>query len=170
MRKEKQFLLDEIKEKLSESSAFVLTSYQKMNPNLASDFRMSIVDSGGLFCVVKKRVFLKAAKEVGLDVTEETLKGHIAVVYSGEDAVATAKAVYKFKNKNDSLLEVLGGLFEGKMCSPEEFKEIAQLPSTQEMRAQFLGILEAPLSGIVSVMQALPAGVVSCIDQKESKQ
>ena len=170
MRKEKQFLLDEIKEKLSESSAFVLTSYQKMDPNTASDFRDSVVESGGLFCVVKKRVFLKAAKEAGLEVDETTLQGHIGVVYSGEDTIATTKVVYKFKKANKDMLDVLGGLFEGKMCSPDDFTEIAKLPSTDEMRAQFLGVLEAPMSGLVSVMEAVPAGVLSCIDQKESKQ
>ena len=49
MRKEKQFLLDEIKERLSQANDFVITSYQGIDPNTASDFRMSIVDSGGLF-------------------------------------------------------------------------------------------------------------------------
>ena len=88
MRKEKQFLLDEIKEKLSESSSFVLTSYLGMDPNTTSDFRTSVVDSGGLFCVVKKRVFLKAAEEAGFAINKEMLLGHIGIVYSGEDTVA----------------------------------------------------------------------------------
>ncbi|MCB1109588.1 MAG: 50S ribosomal protein L10 [Chlamydiia bacterium] len=170
MRKEKQFLLDEIKEKLSESSSFVLASYQGMDPNLTSDFRTSVVETGGLFCVVKKRVFLKAAEEAGLKVDKEMLTGHIGVVYSGEDTVATTKAVYKFKKDNDKLLEILGGLFEGKMCSPEDLKEISQLPSKEEMRAQFLGVLEAPLSGVVSVMEAAMSGVISCMDQKVQKE
>jgi len=174
MRKEKQFLLDEIKEKLSESTSFVLTSYLGMDPNTTSDFRTSVVGSGGLFCVVKKRVFLKAAEEAGLSINKKMLSGHIGVVYSGEDTVATTKAVYDFKNKNDKLLDVLGGLFEGKMCSPEGLEEISKLPTQGEMRAQFLGVLEAPMSGVVSAMEATMSGVVSCMDQKvqneESKQ
>ena len=166
MRKEKQFLLDEIKDKLSESTAFVLTSYQGMDSNKTSDFRTSVVESGGLFCVVKKRVFLKAAEEAGLAIDKEMLSGHIGVVYSGEDTVATTKAVYNFKKKNDKLLDVLGGLFEGKICSPEDLKEISKLPSAEEMRAQFLGVLEAPMSGVVSAMEATMSGVVNCMDQK----
>ncbi len=170
MRKEKQFLLDEIKEKLSESKDFVLTNYQGIDPNLASDFRMSIIDSGGLFCVVKKRIFLKAAEEAGIKIDKELLKGHIGIVYSGEDAIATAKAVYKFKKENNSLLDVLGGLFEGSMCSPADLKEISQLPSQDQMRSEFLSLLEAPLSGLVSVMDAAMTGVVSCMDQKGSEK
>ena len=169
MRKEKQFLLDEIKDRLSSSKDFVITSYQGIDPNTVSDFRDTIVASGGLLTVVKKRVFLKAAQESGIEIGKEMLKGHIGIVYSGEDTVATTKAVYNFKKDNDKLLDVLGGLFEGKMCSPEDFKEISALPSQEQMRAEFLGVLEAPLSGIVSVMDGAMAGVVSCIDQKAQK-
>lgn len=170
MRKEKQFLLDEIKDQLSSSKDFVITSYQGIDPNTASGFRDSIVDSGGLFTVVKKRVFLKAAIEAGLEIDKEMLKGHIGIVYSGEDTIATTKAVYKFKKENDKLLDVLGGLFEGKVCSPEDFREISALPSQEQMRAEFLGVLEAPLSGIVSVMEGAMAGVVSCLDQKAQQK
>jgi len=170
MRKEKQFLLDEIKEQLSASNDFVITSYQGIDPNTAADFRMSIVDSGGLFCVVKKRVFLKAAEEAGIEVDKEMLKGHIGIVYSGEDTVATTKAVYKFKKENDKLLDVLGGQFEGKMCSPNDLKEISALPSQEQMRGEFLGVLEAPLSGLVSVMEGAMTGVVSCMDQQVQKK
>ncbi|MDJ0651611.1 MAG: 50S ribosomal protein L10 [Simkaniaceae bacterium] len=170
MRKEKQFLLDEIKDKLNQPNGFVITSYQGIDPNTASDFRMSIIDSGGLFCIVKKRVFLKAAKEAGIEIDKEILKGHIGIVYSGKDTIATTKAVYKFKKENDKLLDVLGGQFEGKMCSPNDLKEISALPSQEQMRAEFLGVLEAPLSGLVSVMEGVMTGVVSCMDQQVQKK
>lgn len=170
MRKEKQFLLDEIKEKLDQSSAFVLTSYQKMDPNLTADFRSSVIQTGGAFSVVKKRVFLKAAEEAGVAIDKEMLKGHIAIVYSGDDVAATTKAVYTFKKSNDELLDVLGGLFEGKICSPQDLKEISELPSMDEMRAQILGLFKAPLSDIVSLFEALQSDVIGCIDEKVKKE
>ena len=170
MRKEKQFLLDEIKQLLDGSSAFILTKYQGLDPNLASEFRMSVVETGGLYHVVKKRVFLKAAKEAGVSVDEEALNGHIGIVYPGQDTVATTKAVYNFTKGNAGLMEVVGGLFEGKLCSPEDFKQISQLPSQEQMRAEFLGVLEAPMTGTLGAMEALLSGVVSCIDQKAEKE
>ena len=112
----------------------------------------------------------KAAKEAGITIDKEMLKGHIGIVYSREDTIAIAKAVYKFKKDNDKLLDVLGGLFEGKLCSPSDLEEISTLPSQDEMRAQFLGVLEAPLSGLVSVMEAAMSGVVSCMDQQVQKK
>lgn len=170
MRKEKQYLLDEIKEKLKESNAFVLTSYQGIDPNVTSEFRISLFEAGGVLCAHKKRIFLKAAEELGLEIGKEMLKGHLGVVYAGEDSVATTKAVFKFKKDNDMQLEILGGLFEGKICSPDVLKEVSMLPGKEEMRAQFVGVLEAPLSGLVSVMEASASELVSCLDQKVQKE
>jgi len=170
MRREKQFLLDEIKEQLEGSSTFLLTSYQRMDPNLTSEFRLSIFETGGLFKVVKKRVFLRAVAELGISVDTETLKGHIGIVYTGKDTVATTKVIYKFTTDHKGLIEVLGGMFEGKLCSPKDFNEISKLPSQEQMRAEFLGLLEAPMSGTVGAIEALLGGVVSCIDQKAQKE
>ena len=69
MRKEKQFLLDEIKDKIdaiqSDSS---LTKYERVNPNMAADFRVALVKSGGDFEVVRKRIFVKAAQAAGITI------------------------------------------------------------------------------------------------------
>ncbi|NGX50576.1 MAG: 50S ribosomal protein L10 [Chlamydiae bacterium] len=170
MRREKQFLLDEIKEQLEGSSTFLLTRYQGMDPNLTYNFRLSISETGGFYKVVKKRVFLKAADEIGLAVDRENLDGHIGIIYAGEDTVATTKVIYKFTSDNTGLMEVIGGLFEGKQCSPQDFKEISKLPSQEQMRAEFLGILQAPMSAIVGTMEALLGGTTSCIDQKAQKE
>ncbi|MEM8728143.1 MAG: 50S ribosomal protein L10 [Chlamydiota bacterium] len=170
MRKEKQFLLDEMKDKLIQTVDFIMTSYRGIDPNTAWDFRISIIDSGGIFQVVKKRVFLKAAKEAGIEIDKEILKGHIGIVYSGSDTVATTKAVHKFKKENDKLLDILGGQFEGKLCSPGDLKEISALPSQEQMRAEFLGVMEAPLSELVSVMTGVMTGVVNCMDQQVQKK
>ena len=170
MRKEKQFLLDDIKNKLAESENFLITSYQGLNPNTASNFRVTIGLNGGLFSVVKKTIFLKATEQIGIKIDKDALKGHIGIVYSGKDAVATTKAVYKFKKENDQLLDVLMGQFEGKMCDCYELKEIAALPSQQQMHAEFLGVFEASLSGFVSVLQGAITGVLSCMDQQVQKK
>ena len=169
MRKEKQFLLDEVKDNLECNSAFVLTSYVGINPNLTEEFRHSVFQTGGSFKVVKKRVFFKAAQELGINIEEKILKGHIGVIYPGEDVVATTKAIYNFTKDNEGLMEVVGGLFEGKLCSPNEFKEISKLPGKDQMRAEFIGLLEAPMTQTVGTFESVLSGLISCIDQKHQK-
>lgn len=170
MRPEKQLLLNEIKDRIAGSKALVLASYKKLEPNAASGFRMNLVKTGGSLEVVKKRVLMKAAKDAGLALDPDILQGHIAVIFADEDPVQTTKAVYQFSKENEDVLEVIGGRFEGNVCSAQDVKQISELPSKDEMRAQFLGLLEAPLSQTLSVIEALLTSVMHCMENKSKTE
>src|SRR6185436_10409875 len=122
MRKEKELLLDGIKDKIAASQGFILTRYGKMDPNLAAKFRFGLMKGGGEFEVIKKRVLLKAAEASGLQLDRGMLGGHIGVVFTTEDLLQTAKEVFKFKTENEEMLEVLGGRFEGKLYSANDIE------------------------------------------------
>lgn len=166
MRPEKQLLLDEIKEKIEGSKALVLTRYQRLNPNRAAGFRFSVHQLGGSFEVVRKRILIKAAKSVGITLDPSLLQGHIGVVFAEKDPVQTTKLIYQFSKDNEQVFEVLGGRFEGQICSARDVEEISKLPSRDEMRAQFLGTLEAPMSQTLAVMEALMTSVMYCLENK----
>lgn len=168
MRPEKTLLLQEIEEKIENSSAMVITRYKHMSPNLAAKFRFDIEKNGGNFEVVKKRLLVQAAKRMGFALDRAVLQGHIGVVFAGQDPVQTTKYIYQFSKENDELLDVLGGRFEGALCSAADVQLISKLPSKDEMRAQLLGTLEAPMSHTLSVMEALLCSVVYCLDNKSS--
>jgi large subunit ribosomal protein L10 len=169
MRKEKQLLLDEIKGQIDQANALVLTRYQKMDPNLASTFRMMLMQAGGSFEVVRKRVLVKAAASAGVMLDLSALQGHIGVIFSSGDPISVTKGVYQFAKENEEVLEVLGGRFEGKLFSAADVKQIADLPSKDEMRAMFLGLLEAPMAQTLSTMEALISSVIYCLDNKSQK-
>lgn len=169
MRQEKQLLLDEIKDKIEESNALVLTRYHSLTPNLSADFRKVLQDAGGDFSVVKKRILIKAAEEEGLTLDPALLQGHIGVVFALEDPIPTTKAFFNFAKENAEVFEVLAGQFEGRLCSAKDVKAISELPSQDEMRAQFLGLLEAPMSQTLSVMEALLTSVMHCLENKSQQ-
>jgi large subunit ribosomal protein L10 len=169
MRPEKQFLLDDIKDRIAGSQAIVLASYKKLEPNAAAKFRTNLANSGGSLEVVKKRVLVKAAKVAGVELDPALLQGHIAVVFANQDPVQTTKVVYQFCRENEEVLEVIGGRFEGTFCSAQDVETISKLPGKDEMRAQFLGTLEAPLSQTLAVMEALLTTVMHCLENKSQQ-
>ncbi|MDN3506611.1 MAG: 50S ribosomal protein L10 [Simkaniaceae bacterium] len=170
MRKEKQLLLDDIKEQLDESNAFILTRYNNLTPDLSAEFRDSLRKSGGSYAVVKKRVLLKAAEVGGVTLDPSMLEGHIGVVFASEDPITTTKALFDFAKGREDTLEVLAGQFEGRLCKAEDVKAISQLPTQDEMRAQFIGLLEAPMTQTLSVMEALLTGVMHCMENKSQEK
>jgi large subunit ribosomal protein L10 len=166
MRPEKQLLLDDIKGKISEAKGYFLTRYSKMDPNLASKFRFSLHKSGSDFEVIRKTILLKAAEAAGSPIDPALLDGHIGIVFAEQDPLQTAKAVFKFKNEHEEVIEVIGGRFEGQLYSGKDIEALSKLPSKPEMQAQFLGLLEAVPSQLLAVIDALLTSMGHILDNK----
>lgn len=167
MRKEKELLLNEIKEKIDASTALIITRYDRLEPNVSWQFRDNLAKSGSLFEVVRKRVFLKAAEKAGIQIDEALLKGHVGVVFiTGPDAMPSAKALFKFSEENGKFLEVLCGQLEGKIIPGSEIEMLSQLPGIDEMRATLLALFTSPLSQMLSVLEAVCSEPLSILEQK----
>ncbi|MCI0382561.1 MAG: 50S ribosomal protein L10 [Chlamydiae bacterium] len=171
MRAEKQFILDDITEKIANSKALVITRYRGLDPNIASNFRNELAKSGAAFTAVRKRILMKAAEKEGISLSRDMLPGHIGLVFTNEDPIIATKAIFQFDQKNEEkLFEVLGGRFEGVFYSSADVKAISVLPAKDEMRAQFLGILEAPMTQTLSVMESMLASIIHCFANKAEKE
>ncbi len=170
MRAEKHLLLDELAEKIENANSMILTSYQKFPPKISWNFNNELRKIDSEFEVVKKRVFIKAAEKCGISFKLDDLKGHVGVVFVKGDSLSTTKAVFKFSDENEELFQIISGILDKKDYSANELKELSKLPSLDEMRAQFLGLLEAPMTGVVSVMNSLLTSVMYCIENKTKEQ
>lgn len=170
MRAEKQLLLDEIKEKITGSTGFVALQYKDLTASRAREFRDKMAELGGDFEVVRKRIFIKAAESVGIKFELDGLQGHVGVVFAEEDVTPIAKGALKFGEDNDKAVSLLGGRIEGEVCSAEDVEAIAKLPSLQELRAQFVGLIEAPMAQTAQVLHAVLAGVMYCLEEKSKKE
>ncbi|HCJ84650.1 MAG: 50S ribosomal protein L10 [Chlamydiae bacterium GWC2_50_10] len=168
MRKEKQLLLDEIKEMMDRSTSLVITRYQNMNPNLFYHFRSRLRESGGEMEVIRKRLLMKVAQTVQVPLSASMLGGHIGVVFAYRDPMETIKALIQFSKENEETFEIVAGRFEGAPCSAKDISLIAALPSQNEMRAQFLATLEAPMSQTLSSIEALLASLMYCMDNRSA--
>lgn len=168
MRAEKQLLLDEIKEKIEESKGFIVANY-KLTSTHARDFRQQVEQAAGEFEVVRKKVFLKALEKCGITFSAE-LEGHIGVVFVKGEITAVAKSVVQFGANHDKTIQVLGGQIEGRYSAASDIIEISNLPSLDVLRAQFLGLLEAPMVGMVSTIDALLTSVLYCLEEKSTQE
>ncbi len=169
MRAEKQLLLDEIKEKINGSKGFIVARYTAFSAARARAFRDHVAESGGEFEVVRKRVFIKAAKDSGCEFDLATLDGHVGVIFAQDDATQIAKSTVKYGDENEKSIAVLGGHIEGEFCTAEEVEAIAKLPSLRDLRAQILGLFEAPMSQTVGAVQAVLTCVLYCLEEKSKK-
>ncbi len=169
MRSEKELLKKEIKDKIDRFNSFVIMQYASFSANAANEFRREVGKMGGDVEVVRKRVLLKAAEDAGIQLDLSSLPGHIGIVFLGQDPIETTKMVFKFSQDREKAIQVIGGRFDGQLYTGADVERLSTLPSKDEMRAQFLSVLEAPLSQTLAVMEALLASVPYCLDNKSKE-
>jgi large subunit ribosomal protein L10 len=169
VRPEKKLLLDEISDKMEGFGSFIVTRYQKLSANLAHEFRGAVVGKGGEFEVVKKRLLAKVAESKDITMDVSTLDGHIGVVFLGEDAIETTKAIYTFEKNHADTVSVIMGYIDGVLYDAQDVERLSKLPGKDEMRAQLLATFEAPMSQTLATMEALLTSVMHCLENKIQK-
>ena len=90
-------------------------------------------------------------KDDGIDALTETLNGPTALVLVGEDPVAPAKALVDYAKDHAKDLPIpKGGMLQGNPVSGTQLNNIAKLPSREQLQAEFVGVLQAPLTQLVA--------------------
>ena len=164
-------LVEELSEKIKMSSALYFTKYTGMNVEQASDLRQSFTDNSVEFVVSKNTLTKLAAEKAGLDkdMFNEFLSGQIAIAYAGDDPTAPAKVIKGFSKENECL-EVVGLYFDGELYSPEKYKEIASLPSREELLTKFVVALNYPMTSVLYSLKASMTNLVNALNNlKEQK-
>ena len=170
MKEEKNLLLREVKDKIESSQGFVVTAYQGFSAAYSREFRNNIASLSAEFEVVKKKIFFKALEKSNIQLNFASIEGHFGVVFAYDNNPAqVAKKTLEFSETHNDSLTILGGLIDNIACSGQEVTEIAKLPSLQELRAQIVGLLQAPMAQVVGVMQFALTGILCCMEEKSKK-
>lgn len=172
----KQAIVANLKEQLTGAKGAVLVSYKGLTVAQDTKLRRSLREAGVSYHVVKNTMLRIAANELGIEGLESHLEGTTAMAVSSEDAVAPAKVISEFikANKLDAaeILTIKAGLLDGNVISVEEVKALAALPSREVLIAKVLGSMQAPISGMVNVLQGTIRNAVYVLEairqQKES--
>jgi len=151
-REDKAVVVDNIKEKLQSSDVSVLTDYRGLTVAEIDDLRRKLREANVEYKVLKNTLTWRAAQELGLEELKTFLEGPTAIAFSSEDPVAPAKVLSDFAKKHKAL-EIKGGVLEGNVISLEKIKALAELPPKEQLLAQVVSAMQAPISGLVNVLQ-----------------
>ena len=151
-RSQKEAIFEKTVQGLSDSQSVVLMNIQGVKVSDMESIRDALHEKGLSMQVAKNTILKKALGEVKQDVPADLLDQPIALVYSIDDAVAGPKTMSPLFKDIESL-KLVGGIMEGKFLSVSEVEAVAKLPSREELLARLVGTLQAPLSGMVNVLQ-----------------
>jgi large subunit ribosomal protein L10 len=166
-REQKTAMVEEVAAQIQESEAVFAIDYRGISVPQAAALRERLTEAGARFRVVKNTLTLLAADKAGAEALKEVLEGPTAFTFvspeSGDVALA-AKALAQFKREHD-LLDFKGGVMNGEPLTAEQIAELARLPARDVLHGQVVGMIAAPITGLVRTLNALIAGLAIQLKQ-----
>ena len=157
-RSQKEELVASLHRVFEEAAIVVVTHYSGLTVADMGDLRDRMRAEGASFKVTKNRLTRRALEGTKFQDLRDLFTGPTAIAYS-ENPVSAAKVAVNFAKDNGNLV-VLGGAIGAERLDVDRVKALAALPSLDELRAKFVGLINAPATRIVGVLQA-PAGQIA---------
>ncbi|WP_079536529.1 50S ribosomal protein L10 [Phoenicibacter congonensis] len=160
--------LAQIKESLSNAGAVWVVNYRGLTVKQIQQLRRDIRANDAQMFVLKNTLMHIALEELEMPSMDDILSGPSAFVFTGEDPVASAKAIKNFAKDNEAL-EIKGGIMDGAFQDAEAVQAIADLPSREELIAKLLGTINNPMAKTVRTLNAILEAPVRAISEIAKK-
>src|SRR3954465_12072494 len=153
-KEDKERVVAELTEKLQNSDTMIVADYRGLTMPQIDALRGQLIEKGARFSVVKNPLTRRAAEAAGTEALLALLEGPsaIAFVETDGDPIAVAKALTDVA-KETKILSLRGGVLSGKTMSSEDVEELAKLPSADVVKSQLVGVIIAPLTQLLALLQ-----------------
>ena len=151
----KQDLVNTLNANLGGIETVVIAHYKGLTVAEITQLRRAIRAQGAVMKVAKNSLVKLALKGTQYESLSSLFTGPTAIFYS-TDPVAPAKIVAEFANDNDKLI-IVGGAMGANVLDAEGVKQLAKMPSLNELRAKIIGVISAPATKLATILQT-PAG------------
>lgn len=168
-REKKEDLVATYVERLVDCDGIIVTEYRRMTVAQVQQLRAKIREADGSFLIVKNTLARRALAEAGWPSIDEMLTGPIGIGFCAKNVPGVAKAVTDFAKSNETVI-VKGGLMGQTVINEAEVKQLASLPSLEVLRAQLLGVINAPASQLVGVIAGGVRQLVNVVNAYAEKE
>jgi large subunit ribosomal protein L10 len=163
-RSEKQADLDKLKSELAKVSTVILTTFQGIKVDEDTRLRRAVQAAGGKYKVVKNTLAERAGAGTPAENLLKNLTGTNSIAYTEADPVALAKAITKIA-KDVPAFQFKAGVVEGRVVSIADIRQLANLPSKEELISKIMFLLNAPAQRIAVALNALPRNLAVTVNE-----
>jgi large subunit ribosomal protein L10 len=161
----KQTLTAGYVEKLRRSQALIVTEYRGLTTKQIEVLRRELRGCDSELVVSKNTLMVRALREVGLPAPESLLTGPAAVAFCFGEVAAPTKALTKFV-KDSKIMVLRGGIMGQSVFDEVGVQSLTELPGKDQLRAQVVGALQAPIAGLVNVLSGPVRGFLTVLNAR----
>jgi large subunit ribosomal protein L10 len=167
LKSEKERVVEQLAEHLRSTDTLMVADYRGLTMPEIDELRAKLLEAGARFTVVKNTLTRRAAEAAGTEGLLALLDGPSAIAFleADGDMVATARALADAARETN-VLEIRGGIMQGRAVTAEEVEILAKLPPTEVLRGQVLGAIVAPLTALAGLLNAPLQNLRGLIDAR----
>lgn len=166
---EKRKVVEDLKEKIGRSNVLLISDYLGFSVKEITELRKRLRKEDSEMKIIKNTLIERAVTEAGYEQMKEQLKGATAVILGYKEAVAPLKVFVKFaKEIEKGSLRI--GMVDKAVFGQKQLEEISKLPAKEVLIAKVIGGLQAPLYGLVNVLQGPIRKLVYALNEIKSKK
>ncbi|GAB4514328.1 MAG: 50S ribosomal protein L10 [Anaerolineae bacterium] len=162
-KERKNELVAQYVELLDRTNGFIIVQHKGMTVKETEALRGKIREANGKYAITKNTLLVKALEERGWPVPDDLLKGPTAVAFGLDNLPGVAKAVLDYTKTLAEKVSVSGGVMTGQIIAADKVEAVSNLPTLDEIRAQLAGLIVAPATGLVTVLNAANSQIVNVI-------
>ncbi|HEX3082044.1 MAG TPA: 50S ribosomal protein L10 [Candidatus Saccharimonadia bacterium] len=165
-RNAKEQAVDTLTGELGRIKLAVMTDYRGLSVREVEELRGQLRDQGISYRVTKNTLLRLAAKNntALAEVDPGAFKGPMALAMGFDDEVAPARVIFQYAKTHDAL-EIVGAITgDGQLLTAAQVKALATLPSREQLLAQVVGTIAAPLTGFVGVMAGNVRSIINVLN------
>jgi large subunit ribosomal protein L10 len=159
----KEKMIKELLSDMKERPNFFITNYMGSSVSDLENVRKSLRTSSSSYVVVKNSILNVVLDQLKIDGVKNLVDGGVGVSLSGDDIIATTKALVNF-SKTHEKFQIKGAYIDGKLLGADKIKEMASLPSKEVLLAMVVGGMKAPITGFVMVLGGVIRKFVYALD------
>jgi large subunit ribosomal protein L10 len=169
-KEDKKKDLEALRQALEKSNNLFVTGYEKLRVAQDFELRKVVRGAGATYRVIKNNVAEKASEGTAAEQVLKGLRGMTSLAYTTNDPVALAKALTNYARLNPAFT-FKAGMVEGRVIDVSAIRDLANLPSKEEIFSKLLYVINAPAVRLVTALNAVGRNVAAVVDQgvKENK-
>jgi large subunit ribosomal protein L10 len=169
VKEDKVKAVDELRETLQTAKAVFVADYRGIPVGRLTELRRRLRAADGRLKVAKNTLTRIAAKEAGVEALISLLEGPVALAFSFGEPATTAKVLNEF-NREFKLLEIKGGVLDGRLISPNQVRVLADLPPFEVLMTRAIGGMKGPLYGLANVLSGPLRNLICVLEAVREKQ
>jgi large subunit ribosomal protein L10 len=166
---QKNEVVEKYTQKFKDAKCVYVAEFEGIDVATVTEVRKKFRDQNIEYKVLKNRLARISLNNAGISGLDEYLVGANTFIIGYDDPVIPAKILEDF-NKKKEILKLKTVLFEGKVLPSEEAKNISKLPSREVLLAQFVGMLQSPMTKFAATISAPMQKLVGALNALKDKK